>query len=230
MEGGSSPVASIAALNEPLRQRIYEHVVSHPDGVNRDDTARAVGVARSVAAFHLDKLLEVGLVQAEYKRPAGAGGPGAGRPAKWYRRADREVALTLPCRRYDLSSAILAEALERTERARMNPKTAIRQVAAEEGERIGSTMPRPPGKAIGGRSVARRLLRLLAENGYEPHLESGVITLSNCPFHRLAEEHRDLVCSMNLTMLRSALEAAGIPPDAAELDPGPDRCCVKVSV
>lgn len=230
MEGEIDPVASIAALNEPLRQRIYEYVTAHRGGVNRDDTAEAIGVARSVAAFHLDKLLEVGLVEVEYKRPAGAGGPGAGRPAKWYRRAGKELALSLPCRRYDLASAILAEALERAAETPMDPKAAIQQVAAEEGQRIGRTIALQAGKTARGHKVQHRLMDLLAENGYEPHLESGVITLANCPFHRLADQHRDLVCTMNLTLLRSATEAAGIPNDSAKLDPAPARCCVTLSV
>lgn len=230
VEGRGDPVASIAALNEPLRQRIYQYVVAHPGGVNRDDTAEAIGVARSVAAFHLDKLLEVGLVEVEYKRPAGVGGPGAGRPAKWYRRTDQEVALSLPCRRYDLASAILAEALERAAATPMSPDEAIRQVAAEEGRRIGITIRPDDKKPTGARTLARRLTDLLAEHGYEPHLENGVITLANCPFHRLAEQHRDLVCTMNHTLLRSAAEAAGIPPDSAKLDPAQDRCCVTLSV
>lgn len=230
MEGEADPVASIAALNEPLRQRIYQYVVAHPGGVNRDDTAEAIGAARSVAAFHLDKLLEVGLVEVEYKRPAGVGGPGAGRPAKWYRRTDKEVALSLPCRRYDLASAILAEALERAGATPMDPNEAIQQVAAEEGRRIGRTIGPENKEATGTNARARRLIDLLAENGYEPHLDNGVITLANCPFHRLADQHRDLVCTMNHTLLRSAVEAAGIPPSSAKLDPAQDRCCVTLSV
>ena len=45
-------------------------------------------MARSVAAFHLDKTAEVGLLGVEYRRRDGAGVPGAGTQAKWYRQSN----------------------------------------------------------------------------------------------------------------------------------------------
>ena len=89
-------VAGIAALGDPLRRALYRYVVSRPGPVNRDQVAEGAGVARHVAKFHLDKLADEGLLAVEYARPAGRGGPGAGRPAKLYRRAAGEVAVSLP--------------------------------------------------------------------------------------------------------------------------------------
>src|SRR5699024_7256887 len=98
---------AVAALNLPLRRRVYDHVSAHADGVNRDQTAEALGVSRSVAAFNLDRLAEVGLVEVDYRRPEGRSGPGAGRPAKWYRRAGTDVSVSVPGRHYGVAALIL---------------------------------------------------------------------------------------------------------------------------
>jgi predicted ArsR family transcriptional regulator len=69
--------------------------------------------------------------------------------------------------------------------------------------------------------------RALADAGYEPRAEDGALVLLNCPFHRLAQAHTDLVCGLNLAFVRGLLDAT----DAADrfepqLDPCPGRCCV----
>src|SRR5918911_20308 len=53
---------------------------------------------RDLAAFHLDKLVEAGLLEASFRRLGERRGPGAGRPAKLYRRGAGEVAASLPPR------------------------------------------------------------------------------------------------------------------------------------
>ena len=80
--------------------------------MSKDQAAAALGVARSVAAFHLDRLVDDGLLVAEYRRLTGRQGPGAGRPAKLYRRAERGVAVSVPPRRYDLAALLLARAVD----------------------------------------------------------------------------------------------------------------------
>src|SRR5437868_4057879 len=104
-------VAEIAALDQPVRSDLYALLVERGDWVGRDEAADAVGVPRSVAAFHLDKLADAGLIDTHFERPPGRGGPGAGRPAKKYRRTDKEVGVSLPDRRYDLAGALLADAV-----------------------------------------------------------------------------------------------------------------------
>src|SRR5437879_6303744 len=103
-------IDALAALNEPLRRRVYRYVIAEGSPMRRDEVAAALGVARSVAAFHLDKLAKVGLLDVEFRRPPGRGGPGAGRPAKLYRRAPGEVSVSLPERHYDLVGRLLADA------------------------------------------------------------------------------------------------------------------------
>jgi len=221
----SGRVAALAALNEPLRRRIYGHVASQVSAVSRDGTAAALGVARSVAAFHLDKLAEVGLLEVAYHRPAGRSGPGAGRPAKWYRRAAGEIALSVPERHYDLAALLLARAVERVADGSLPVADALGAVAREYGRTIGVRAQRAEECSS---SSIEQVAELLAEQGYEPREEDGTITLANCPFHVLAEEHRDLVCAMNLDLIRGVVEAAGLPAATARLDPAPGRCCVRL--
>lgn len=220
-EDETNPVAALAALNEPLRRRIYDHVASEDGGVSRDGAAVALGVSRSVAAFHLEKLAEAGLVEVDYRRPPGRRGPGAGRPAKWYRRAAGEINLSIPERRYGLAAALLARAVERAAGGTVAVTEALRDVAREHGQQIARALADSKPGALG-----ERLAQLLAEHSYEPRMSDGLITLANCPFHALAEEHRDLVCGMNHELLCGVAEGAGLPPGAARLDPGPGRCCV----
>ena len=234
VEPETDPLSALSALSEPLRRRIYEHVASSPDGeVSRDGAAAALGVARSVAAFHLDKLVDAGLLEVHYRRPPGRGGPGAGRPAKWYRRAPGEIAVSVPERRYDLAAELLARAVERAgERAGdLDIEGVLAGVARAHGHDLASELRSLSTGASAGEArpaLLERLVGLLVRHGYEPRLTGGVVTMANCPFHALAEEHRDLVCRMNHELLTGVAEEVGLPLGAARLDPEPGRCCVTI--
>lgn len=213
-------IAGVAALNEPLRHKLYDFVSGHRGGVTRDDAAKATGVARSVAAFHLDKLAEAGLVEVEFRRPAGRGGPGAGRPAKYYRRSSEELSVSLPERRYDLSARILADAVENAEAQGRPIAQTVRDAARRAGEGIAAQSAAPDAWNTD------KLVEVLAENGYEPRRDGDSITLDNCPFHALADEHQELMCTMNLNLLTGLAHGAGLPRQALKLDPARGRCCV----
>src|SRR6516165_8168685 len=204
-------LAALAALAEPLRRNLYLYVTGAPDAVSREDAAGALGVSRSVAAFHLDKLAELGLLDVEYRRPPGRGGPGAGRPAKLYRRSHGEVAFTVPERHYDLAASILASAVAVAQEQDVPLDQALQAASRRCGRDLGAP---PPGVA-----------EVLAAQGYEPCRDGDRITLENCPFHALAEQHRALVCGMNLGVIEGILEGAGATEVEASLDPAPGRCC-----
>ncbi len=201
----------IAPLSEPVRRRLYEYVAAAAGPVDRDQAAAGTGIGRPLAAHHLDRLVEAGLLVAEYRRRSGRSGPGAGRPAKFYRRPlDRDVTVTLPERRYDLAAEILAEGVERDAAA------PARVVAAA----------RRRGEAIGA-GAGSDVLKLLTDQGYEPVASAdGAILMRNCPFHALIDEHRDLTCGMNHALLEGVLDAAGVEGYTAELRPEDGRCCV----
>src|SRR5215813_12899059 len=105
-------LAAIALLDDPVRRRLYDYVASGPGPVGRDAAADALGMPRSTAAFHLDRLAEAGLLSVEFRRLTGRSGPGAGRPAKLYSRAERDLEVSFPQRRYDLAADVLAAAIE----------------------------------------------------------------------------------------------------------------------
>jgi predicted ArsR family transcriptional regulator len=141
------------------------------------------------AKFHLDRLCDEGLLQAEFRRLSGRTGPGAGRPAKLYRRAGRQFAVSLPERRYDLAAHILATAVQEAARG-AQLADALRAAAYEEGRRLGAET------SVTGPELAR-LAQALAAQGFEPRVSGDALVLANCPFDAVAREHTALMCGLN---------------------------------
>ena len=156
-------LAALASLNEPMRRRLYEFVAQQEGTVSRDDVVSALGIARSVVAFHLDKLVDLGLLDVEFRRPEGRRGPGAGRPAKFYRRAAAEIAMSVPDRHYDIAALLLARALEMAEDRSISATTALRAVARDYGHSISSGVERPDGSVS---ASLENVCSLLARHGY----------------------------------------------------------------
>jgi predicted ArsR family transcriptional regulator len=222
----AAQVSGVAALAEPVRRDLYRYVAAQPGAVSRDDAAAGVGLARHTAKFHLDRLVEEGLLEVEFRRLTGRVGPGAGRPTKLYRRSDVELSVELPERSYDVAGAMLAQAIEESVRAGSSAVDALRRVAAERGTVLGRQARDRAGARPSRQALLDAAVETMARNGYEPRADGTTVTLANCPFHRLASEHMDLVCGMNLAMLGSLvadLDGAGL---SAGLEPAPDRCCV----
>lgn len=217
----SRQAARIGALAEPVRRELYEYVVAQPDAVSREQAADGVDVPRHTAKFHLDRLVEEGLLETEFRRLTGRTGPGAGRPAKLYRRADRELALSLPERRYDLAGQILAEGVERSLGHADAVETAVRTVATERGRAAGSA-------SSSGGGEPERASQALAAHGYEPRVAGDDLLLVNCPFDALAREHTELVCGLNEAFVGGLLEGADCEHLCARLEPEEGLCCVKV--
>ena len=220
-------VTGIAALGEPLRRALYRYVVAQAAPVSRDQAAEAIGVARHAAKFHLDKLAEEGLLEVEYRRPPGRRGPGAGRPAKLYRRSDRELRVSLPERRYELVGRLLAEAIVEAERRGIPVRDALREAARQAGRSLGE--PGGHGAGDGGQAASMAAARdALAAHGFEPRRDPEGLTLANCPFKALAQDYTELVCGMNLELVGGLLAGLGVTDLEARLDPAPGRCCVTV--
>jgi predicted ArsR family transcriptional regulator len=221
----AAAVGGVSALAEPVRRRLYLYVVAQPDPVSREQAATGAEVPHHTAKFHLDRLVDEGLLEVEYRRMTGRVGPGAGRPAKLYRRSDREVAVSLPERHYDLAGRVLARAVEQAAADGGPVGEAVRRVAGETGRELAAGTAAAGG---GAGSEADRVSAVLAEWGFEPRVEDGRVVLANCPFHALAREHTALVCGMNVELLAGVLDGLGVDGLAARLDPGPDRCCVTI--
>src|SRR3954454_9758031 len=197
----ASQVAGVAALAEPVRRDLYLYVVSQPGPVSRDEASAGVGVPRHTAKFHLDRLVEEGLLVTDFKRLTGREGPGAGRPTKRYRRSDRQVVVALPERHYDLAGRLMAEAIEGAVSSAADIVMLLHDAADKEGAAIGELAKQQLGPRAGRLRRLDAMCSTLAEYGYEPRRVGVNVELANCPFHTLAKEHTDLVCGMNLALL-----------------------------
>ncbi len=226
------PVGAIALLDEPRRRQLYEFVLGSREPVGRDESAAASGMSRELVAFHLDRLVAGGLLETEYRRLGGRRGPGAGRPAKLYRRTDHDVAVTFPTRDYERAADLLAGALEGLDRdtSRLG-STAVGDVAHARGEAAGVEVHRNAGRSPSRRRLRAALLDLLWRAGYEPEVapDTGGICLRNCPYHALVVNHRDLACGMNVAWAKGLLEGLGGAHLEAQLAPPDGHCCVVFS-
>lgn len=196
---------AIGLLHEPVRRAVYEYVAAQPSPVGRDAVAEAVGVGRTLAAHHLDRLASGGLLTVSFAQRAGR----TGRPAKLYRRAPGEVAVSVPPRQYRMLAGVLAEALE---------ETGADAAAYAAAYRRGQATP-----------VAGDLVAHLAGLGYEPFLDGSAVRMRNCPFGTVAGEFPPLVCGLNLGLVRGMLAGGGLPEDAARPDAPGDGCCVRIA-
>lgn len=207
-------IADLGTLADPVRRRLYDYIAAQDGPVRRDNAAAAVGISRTLAAYHLDRLAEAGWLATDYARPPGRGGPGAGRPAKQYERVQDEVSLSVPPRNYVLLARLLADAVA----ADGSGTVQAALIAAAEEE----------GLATAGRGAT--LMTTLVEDGYEPCVIEGErIELRNCPFHALAQQQTELVCSLNHALVRGLLAGRGEDPARSELAPSTGRCCVLIN-
>src|SRR5699024_5539855 len=129
-------IAGLAALEEPTRRALYFYVADNGADTSRNQAAHALGLSSNLAGFHLDKLVEGGLLEVSYRRLSGRSGPGAGRPAKLYRRAQRQVQFSLPQREYELAAKILAAAVSTNQTPEMAATLAT--TADAFGHRMGA--------------------------------------------------------------------------------------------
>lgn len=210
-------VSAIAALDEPTRRRLYDYVVRRPHPVGRDEAAEALGLARQTAAFHLDRLAAEHLLDVLHVRRSGRSGPGAGRPAKLYRRSGEQISVSLPDRRYELAGRLLAQAVEESGATGEPVREVLHRRARETGVRLG------------GDGDGQEVVRVLERYGFEPRREDASVVLGNCPFHALARAHTQTVCGMNLHLMCGVLEGLGGDTGyEARLAPEPGRCCVRL--
>lgn len=222
-------VSGVAALADPVRRALYEHVSQQVEPISREQVAALAGVPVHTARFHLDRLVDSGLLEVEYRRLSGRSGPGAGRPAKLYRRAAQEVAVSVPPRRYDLAGLLLADAVAESARTGAPAADALSDGARRRGRALAPD-PAEPSDDVVGRACA-----VLAEHGYAPRVVGDAIHLANCPFHALVRDHPELVCGMNLALLDGLADGLGAAtegpaPLRARLDPAEGRCCVVLEV
>ncbi|GAB1511274.1 helix-turn-helix domain-containing protein [Actinophytocola sp. KF-1] len=216
---GDPAIRAVAALDDDLRRGMYAFIRAARGPVTRDEAAAAVGISRKLAAFHLDKLVDAGVLQADYRQVAGL--RKVGRAPKVYRPADTDISVSIPPRKHDLLAEILLDAASRD---------AVRKAAYERGRRTGAderARTRP------GRLGTERALTLatatMREHGFEPVHEPGTsVRLRSCPFHPMAATSPELVCGINHAFLTGLLDGLEARTLTAELAPRSGECCVEL--
>lgn len=212
---------ALAALLEPNRRQLYRYVEHRAAAVSRDEAAEALGISRSLAAFHLDKLVGVGLLETEYRRLSGRSGPGAGRTSKLYRRSRDQVAMSLPPRDYELLARLLAETA--TSDGRRDPGI---EPARDFGRALGRQARTRKRAAVASSQALDSMEAVLDGLGFEPYRSSAAeIRLRNCPFDPLARDYTPVVCGVGQALMAGIAE--GVDEDRLQVhrEPHPDRCC-----
>jgi predicted ArsR family transcriptional regulator len=208
-------LSALSSLGDENRRRLYEYVSSIGTATGRDEAAAALGMPRSTASFHLDRLVRDGLLGVEFRKPAGRGGPGSGRPAKLYVPLFAEIGVSVPERSYDLAGDVLAAALGSAMEGGGAAREALLRTARAKGAETGS----------GG----REFLEVLAGHGYQPEADDdGGHALLNCPFHKLSRSHPEVVCAMNGAFLAGVADACGIDGKRIAGDERPGHCCARI--
>jgi predicted ArsR family transcriptional regulator len=212
----SEQLQAVASISDPIRRSLYTVVARSPSPIGRDEAAAALGIPRGTAAFHLERLVESGVLETEFQRRSGRTGPGAGRPAKLYRAATAEVSASVPERHYDLAAELLSSAVEEADRTGAPIGETLRRVSTELGRALGA--------------AEGNLNAVLESTGYEPvDDDAGGLLLRNCPFHRLAQSHTQTICGANVAMLQGAADGAGECDRRVDFEPRTDGyCCVHI--
>ncbi|MBI2614577.1 MAG: transcriptional regulator [Gemmatimonadetes bacterium] len=216
-------LSSLAVLGDATRRRLYHYVAARGGGVGRDEAARAAGISRMLAAFHLDKLVAAGLLVAEYRRLTGRRGPGAGRPSKLYRRSPRQITVMLPVRRYTDAARWFATAVEA---AGPRATRALHQAVQAFGRDLGAAARELAGPRAGHHRLLAAAEQVLRDYGFAPARGNGDVLLHSCPFDALTQQHRDTVCHMNVELLSGFVRGLKLRGLQARRAPGAGRCCV----
>jgi predicted ArsR family transcriptional regulator len=195
----SPPDARVLA--DERRRSIYQFACHRHGPVTVNEVAEAFNIHRNAAKHHLDRLLEAGLLRAEFKRVNGRRGPGAGRPSKLYTPTDVEVSFSVPERHYDLLAHLLMQALTRGD--------DLETVGARFGRELADASPSSD-PIEGVRGVLDRL-------GFRPQVETDTdgtlwITTENCPFGWVAmEAPAGEVCRLDRAIVSGVVEGFGWP-------------------
>ena len=217
---------AMAALREPTRRRLYHYVERQADAVSRDEAANEIGISRALAAFHLDKLVEVGLLKAEYRRLSGRSGPGAGRTSKLYVRSLNQLSVSLPERHHELLARLLAASFD---------SNADDFPAIEPAREYGESLGRRARKHLRGNPGPARMLEcvedVLERLGFEPYRASASeVRLRNCPFDPLSRLYTPLVCGVGQALVTGVTKGVGATALRVGRQEQPDRCCGVVSL
>jgi predicted ArsR family transcriptional regulator len=216
----------VAALGEDQRYRLYRFARRERRPVTREDAADAVGISRKLAAFHLDKLVEAGLLRALFLPREGSR---VGRRPKAYKPVDDSFEVSIPARRHGLLADILVQAVL-TETMHDSARVAAHEAAHVRGSRAGADVRRRdrPGR-LGAERALSVASTVLTSHGFEPaRTEAACVRLRNCPFHPLASEAPELVCGLNHAFISGLIDGLQAGSVEVLLAPAAGECCVEL--
>ncbi|MFF1280742.1 helix-turn-helix transcriptional regulator [Streptomyces sp. NPDC058299] len=226
-DAAPSAIESVSVLSEGSRRRMFAFVRRAGRAVTRDEAAASVGISGKLAAFHLDKLVDVGLLRARYETPGGI--RKVGRRPKVYEPTGAQITVSIPDRRHELLADLLLEAVLGEGAGEDAAQAAVR-TAGRRGRRLGEAAREEtrPGR-LGPERGLTACEGLLEGYGYEPVREAPTrLRLRNCPFHPLAAKAPGLVCGMNQAFLSGYLTGLEVRGVQAVLAPEPGECCVRL--
>ena len=177
-------------MQDPTRRRILLDFYVHQPEWTTAEVAAAVGVHRTVAHAHLERLVALGYLISSQRRGT------AGKPAKLYRLTERQIELSYPIRRFARLAALLAQAL------RGSPDGI--GAAREAGRGYGASMVAEPAHS------PESVLRELAPLGAEYVMSDGDVVARNCIFRQACEQAQDIVCELHAGILEGAFRKAGL--------------------
>jgi predicted ArsR family transcriptional regulator len=222
----AADVAAVGLLADPTRRRLYLYLRERQEPVGREEAARDTGIKPRLAAFHLDRMVDAGLLEVEYRRLSGRVGPGAGRPARVYSLSSRAFSVEIPQTRYALAASMMATALSDGGPG-ADGAESLQDVATAVGESLGDEIRRQA-RTKGARQEA--VQRKLTQLGYEPQVQdSGEWTMRNCIFSELSMSHRELVCGMNAAFVSGLLSGARLASLRVERRMAWPTCCVRLT-
>ncbi|SNQ48993.1 Transcriptional regulator [Frankia canadensis] len=230
--------SSLRLVADPQRRAIYTHLRGATAPMSRDQVAAGLAIARTTAAFHLDRLAESGLLAVTYARPAGRGGPGAGRPAKLYQAREVDLEVAIPARRYERLARILVQSADLLDGE--DYQARAQTVAFAAGERDSAEHEAPKAQAPQALKPLSRAAAALRQLGYEPAGASvgsvggedggPRLVLRNCPFRRLSATHPEVVCTLNERYVAGVIDGLGLRDDLRVAGEGvAPACCVIVA-
>ncbi|MDT3397945.1 transcriptional regulator [Streptomyces sp. B1866] len=226
-DAADAAIDSVSVLGEDSRRRMFAFIRRARRAVTRDEAAASVGISRKLAAFHLDKLVDAGLLRARYAAPGGI--RKAGRRPKVYEPTDAQITVSIPDRRHGLLADLLLDAVLAAGAGESAAQAAVR-AAGERGRQLGEAAREHAGRQRPGSGPGLTACqRVLERHGYEPVRATPTrIRLRNCPFHPLAARAPGLVCGMNHAFLTGYLDGLHASGVEAVLAPEPGECCVRI--
>jgi len=196
-------------FGDPTRRGVFRHLRGASEPLTASAVAEVFGVHRTVARAHLEKLVDLGLVEAGTRRRSGGG-----RPAKTYVLSGERLEVMLPPRRYERLSRFLLRLIDATVEPGAAADAAFalgREFGAETAAEIAGVDVQPPVKL-----AAHAVVAWMDQAGYSVSLDDGAkgvlaVEVHNCVYHELAEEHPDIVCPFDRGMMCGLL---GVEPSA----------------